>query len=129
LWVHRFLTASAGALRQYRAFRRLEASNGKFNKEAWLEAWTEGDAAGFRYDIVGEGGSAYIGNRVLRAALEREQALWNGRLSGRSNLTTANYDFMTASLDENGLMRVTVKQKGKNELLIDGSAFGCRVDI
>jgi hypothetical protein len=120
LSVQRFLSADDEPLRQYRGFRRLEASNGKFNKEAWLEAWTEGDAAGFRYDIVGEGGSAYIGNRVLRAALEREQALWNGRLSGRSNLTTANYEFMTASLDESGLMRVTVKPKRKDELLIDG---------
>ena len=118
--VQRFLSADNEPLREYRAFRRLEASNGKFKKEAWLEAWTEVDVAGFRYDIVSEGGSAYIGNRVLRAALEREKALWNGRLSERSNLTTANYDFIGASLDASGLMRVTVKPKRKDELLING---------
>jgi len=118
--VRRFLSADGEPLQQYRALRRLEASNGKFNKEAWLEAWTEADEAGFRHDIVSEGGSAYIGNKVLRASLEREQALWNGRLSGRSNLTTANYDFIAASLDASGLMRVTVKPKRKDELLIDG---------
>ena len=118
--VERFLSADHEPLRQYRAFRRLEASNSKFNKEAWMEAWTEGDAAGFRYEIVREGGSAYIGDRVLKAALEREQAVWNGRLSERSNLTTANYDFMAASLDASGLMRVTVKPKRKDELLVDG---------
>jgi hypothetical protein len=118
--VQRFLSADHEPLRQYRAFRRLEASNGKFKKEAWLEAWTEVDAAGFRYDIVSEGGSAYIADRVLRAALEGEQAHWNGRLSGRSNLTPANYDFIAASLDASGLMRVTVKPKRKDELLIDG---------
>jgi hypothetical protein len=50
--VQRFLSADNEPLRQYRAIRRLEASNGKFKKEAWLEAWTEVDAAGFRYDIV-----------------------------------------------------------------------------
>jgi hypothetical protein len=107
-------------LRQYRAFRRLEASNGKFKKEAWLEAWTEVDAAGFRYDIVKEGGSAYIADRVLRVPLEGEQAHWNGRLSGRSNLTPANYDCIAASLDVSGLMRVTVQPKRKDDLLIDG---------
>lgn len=118
--VQRFLSADNEPLRQYRAFRRLEASNGKFKKEAWLEAWTEMDAAGFRYDIVSEGGSPYILEKVLRPALEREKAIWNGRLSGRSSLTTANYDFIAASLDTSGLMRVTVKPKRKDDLLIDG---------
>ena len=118
--VHRFLSADNEPLRRYRAFRRLEASNEKFKKEASLEAWTEVDAAGFRYDIVSEGGSAYIRDKVLRPALEREKAIWNGRLSGRSSLTTANYDFIAASLDARGLMRVTVKPKRKDELLIDG---------
>jgi hypothetical protein len=118
--VHRFLVADNEPLREYRAFRRLEASNGKFDKAAWLEAWTEVDAAGFRYDIVSEGGSPYIGKRVLRATLEREKALWNGSLSARSNLTTANYDFISAGLDASGLMRVTVKPKRQDELLING---------
>jgi hypothetical protein len=118
--VQRFLSADSEPLREYRAFRRLEASNGKFNKAAWLEAWTEVDAAGFRYDIVSEGGSAYIGNRVLRAALEREKTLWNRSLFPRSNLTIANYDFVGAGLDASGLMRVTVKAKREDELLING---------
>lgn len=118
--VQLFLSADNEPLRQYRAFRRLEASNGKFKKEAWLEAWTEVDAAGFRYQIVSEGGSAYIANRVLKAALAGEQALWNGSLSGRSTLTTANYEFVAASRDAGGLMRVTMKPKRKDELLVDG---------
>ena len=118
--VQRFLSADHEPLREYRAFRRLEASNGKFNKAAWLEAWTEVDTAGFRYDIVSEGGSAYIGNRVLRAALEREKLLWNGSLFARSNLTTANYDFIGAGRDASGLIRVSVKPKRQDELLISG---------
>ena len=118
--VQRFLSTDSEPLREYRAFRRLEASNAKFNKAAWLEAWTEVDAAGFRYDIVSEGGSAYIANRVLRAALEREKTLWNRSLSARANLTTANYDFVRAGLDASGLMKVTVKPKREDELLING---------
>jgi hypothetical protein len=41
----------------------------------------------------------------------------------------ANCDGIAASLDASELMRVTVKPKRKDELLIDDSAFGCRVDI
>ena len=118
--VHSFLSTDSEPLREYRAFRRLEASNAKYNKAAWLEAWTEVDAAGFRYDIVREGGSAYIVNRVLKAALEREKTLWNRSLSARAHLTTANYDFLRAGLDASGLMKVTVKPKREDELLING---------
>jgi hypothetical protein len=57
---------------------------------------------------------------VLRAALEREKTLWNRSLSARSNLTTANYDFVRAGLDASGLMKVTVKPKREDELLING---------
>lgn len=119
--VQRFLSGDNAPLLQYRAFRRLEASNGKFRKEAWLDAWTEVDAAGFRYEIVGHGGSAYIHNRVLKAALEREQALWNRRLTARSSFTPANYEFIGAALEPGGLTRVTVKPKRQDELLIDGA--------
>jgi hypothetical protein len=118
--VQSLLSTDSEPLREYRAFRRLDASNAKFNKAAWLEAWTEVDAAGFRYDIVSEGGSAYIANRVLRAALEREKTLWNRSHSARSNLTAANYDFVRAGLDASGLMKVTVKPKREDELLING---------
>ena len=44
-------------LTQYRAFRRMHATNEKFNQEAWLEAWTELDQKGFRYEIVSTRGS------------------------------------------------------------------------
>jgi hypothetical protein len=123
--IQRFLSVANEPLRQYRAFRRLEASNGRFKKEAWLEAWTEVDAAGFRHDIVSQGGSAYIADRVLRAALEGEQALWNDRLSGRSSLTTANYDFIAASVHASGLMRVTLRPKRKDELQLTIESSVC----
>jgi hypothetical protein len=119
--VQRFLSGENEPLQQYRAFRRLEASNGKFKKEAWLDAWTEVNAAGFRFQIVREGGSEYVRNRVLKAALERERAIWNGRLAERSSLTAANYYFIAANPEPGGLMRVTVKPKRQDELLVVGA--------
>src|SRR5688500_17644700 len=62
-------------LKQYRAFRRMHATNEKFNQEAWLDAWTEMDENGFRYEIVSERGSEYVRNTVLRNLLYREQQL------------------------------------------------------
>jgi hypothetical protein len=119
--VQRFLSGDEVPLLRYRAFRRLEASNVKFKKDAWLEVWTEADETGFRYEIVSQGGSEYIGNRVLKKALEREQAIWNGRLAARSSLTTDNYQFIAAQREPEGLIRVTVKPKRQDDLLIDGT--------
>ena len=119
--VQRFLSGDEAPLLRYRAFRRLEASNDKFKKDAWLEVWTEADETGFRYEIVSQGGSEYIGNRVLKKALEREQAIWNGRLAARSSLTTDNYQFIAAQREPEGLIRVTVKPKRQDDLLIDGT--------
>jgi hypothetical protein len=119
--LRRFLTADDAPLVGYRAFRRLEASNAKFGKDAWLEVWTEADETGFRYEIVKQGGSDYVCNKVLKKALERERAIWNGRLAARSNLTQENYEFLAASTEPSGLVRVKVKPKRQDELLIDGS--------
>jgi hypothetical protein len=76
--VNRFLDRDRDRVREYRALRRLEASNDKFHKEAWLEAWTELTPAGFRYEIVDSGGSDYIRGKVLEAALKNEQKLVAG---------------------------------------------------
>jgi hypothetical protein len=46
--------------RQYRALRRMHATNEKFNQEGSIECWTELDEHGFRYQIVSAQGSSYI---------------------------------------------------------------------
>src|SRR5687768_14178779 len=51
---HRLPALQEDPLTQYRAYRRMHARSERFNQEAWLEAWTELDAAGFRYQIVSE---------------------------------------------------------------------------
>ena len=69
----RFLAQYEEPLTQYRAYRRMHARNERFNQEGWVEAWTEFDGSGFRYEIVKERGSDYVRNKVLKAVLKREQ--------------------------------------------------------
>jgi hypothetical protein len=106
-------------LRQYRAYRRLHARSERLSQEGWLEAWTEFDERGFRYEIVRERGSEQVRNRVLRAVLKREQELLAEGDTARGALTAANYHFGEA-VEENGLRYVPLKPKRKDTLLVDG---------
>jgi hypothetical protein len=106
-------------LRQYRAFRRLHARSERLSQEGWLDAWTELDDRGFRYQIVSERGSEKVRTRVLRAILKREQELIAGGEGARGALTAANYHFGEA-VDEDGLRYVPLKPKRKDALLVDG---------
>ena len=106
-------------LTQYRAYRRMHARNEHFGQEAWVEAWTEMDARGFRYTITTESGSDYIRTKVLKAVLKREQELVAEGECERSDLTPANYDFTDAVQGE-GERYVTIKPKRKDVLLVDG---------
>ena len=106
-------------LRQYRAYRRMHARSEHFNQEGWLEAWTEMDEGGFRYNIVSESGSDYIRGKVLKAVLKREQELVADGNCRRSELTPENYEFEEASAGD-GERYVTIKPKRKDILLVDG---------
>src|SRR5690349_6315518 len=68
----RFPSLREQPLRQYCAYRRMHARSEHFNQEGWLEAWTEMDERGFRYNIVSETGSDTIRSKVLKAVLKRE---------------------------------------------------------
>src|SRR5262245_12465287 len=71
--VQRFLDRQDEPLSSYRALRRLEAHNTRYKKHGWIEAWTSLDPRdGFKFEIVAEGGSGYVRDKVLRKALERE---------------------------------------------------------
>lgn len=106
-------------LTQYRAYRRLHARSERMEQEAWLEAWTELDEQGFRYEIVSERGSEQVLNRVLRTVLRREQELITAGDSARGALTAANYDF-GETVEEDGVTYVSLKPKRKDTLLVDG---------
>jgi hypothetical protein len=115
-----FLARPNEPLRTYRAWRRLEGANPRFNKEAWLEVITELRADGtFTWTPLKNGGSDYILHKVLEPALEGEaDALRNPRAA--SALTRDNYEFADGPLIGNGLARVKLTPRRKDKMLLDG---------
>src|SRR2546430_845079 len=122
--LQRFLARGEEPVVEYRALRRLEAHNPKFNQNGWMTAWTEYDRArGFRFGIVGEGGSSYIRTKVLRAALEGEQKIWADHEPQKASFTDQNYTFDPGAPAPDGLATVAVKPRRKDILLVDGAIF------
>lgn len=116
----RVLSSSEVPLTQYRAYRRMYGTSERFNQEAWLEAWTELDANGFRYQIVSERGSDYMRNKVLKEVLKREQQLIASGDAERADLSAANYEFSEPKAHGPGVRYVLIKPKRKHVLLVDG---------
>jgi hypothetical protein len=123
--VERFLSIDGPAPTQFRALRHLEAKNDHFDSNAWMEVWTEADQAnGFRYEIVGQGGSEYIRKRVFIGTLEAEKKMWAGAMdSDASAFSSTNYQFEDRGLQPDGLASITVKPRRKDMLLVDGTIY------
>jgi hypothetical protein len=121
--LQRFLSLDDPTPSQCRALRHLEARNDKFEKSAWMDVWTEGDANGFRYTIVSEDGSDYIRSKVFRATLETERKMWASGEPDKAALTPANYVFEHTGSQADGLTSLTVKPRRKDVLLVDGAIF------
>jgi hypothetical protein len=122
--LQRFLARAEEPPVEYRALRHLEAQNPKFKQDAWMFAWTEYDHTnGFRYQIVEEGGSGYIRNKVFRAALEGERKIWADREPQKSSFTHDNYLFDADVASPDGLAALGVKPKRKDVLLVEGAIF------
>jgi len=121
--VQRFLALPDPTPKQVRALRHLEAHNDKFDSAAWMDVWTESDRDGFRYDVIGEGGSEYIRTHVLRAALKSEADLWRAGTPERAGFTSENYQFDEVTQRPDGLLSVAVKPRKKDVLSIDGAIF------
>ena len=118
----RFLARSDDGPKQYRALRRMDASNQHFGAKAWMDAWTEKDASGFRYEIASQGGSGYIQRRVFLAALEGEEKMWREGEPKRAELHPVNYEFKDrGSVD--GLVTLGITPRRKDVLLVDGAIF------
>jgi hypothetical protein len=121
--LQRFLALDDPTPSQYRALRHLEARNEKFEKNAWMDVWTEGDGAGFRYVVVSEDGSEYIRSKVFRATLETERKMWAAGTPDQAALTPANYVFEDRGSQPDGLTSLTMTPRRKDVLLVDGSIF------
>jgi hypothetical protein len=98
----------------------MHARSERFDQEAWLEAWTEQDDRGFRYEIVSERGSDYARNKVMKALLHREQELIAAGQDERATLSPENYEFTDGDRTGDGLRYVLLKPKRKDVLLVDG---------
>ena len=106
----------------YRAVRRLEARNG--NRTGWLDARTEySPETGFRYEIIGEGGSGYIRTKVLKAVLDGERDVIAQGEAARSALALANYRFQPNGVDTEGLANVLLAPRRKEGVLVAGTMF------
>ena len=98
----------------------MHARSERFNQEGWLEAWTELDGRGFRYEIVSERGSEHVRNKVLKEILRREQQIIAAGESDRAELSPENYEFQEADTHGPGVRYVLIKPKRKDVLLVDG---------
>ena len=121
--LERFFALGDPTPNQVRALRHLEARNQQFDKTAWMDVWTEADRSGFRYTIVGEGGSDYIRSRVLRATLKTEAEMWASGAPDRAGFTLDNYIFEDRGAELDGLVSLQVKPRRKDVLFVDGSIF------
>jgi hypothetical protein len=125
--LQQFLTRTEPPIQSYEAHRLMRARNGRFKKEAWLEALTRLDPQnGFTYEVTSSGGSSYIINRVLIPALKGEAEMLRNRDPERNGLTEENYAFAPASpLDGEAPEEVSIalKPRRKHILLVDGLLY------
>lgn len=104
--------------------RHLEAENEHFHVRGWMDAFTEFDRVnGLRFQVLNEGGSGYIRNRVLRAALEGEQRMWAANEPQRASLTEENYTFDDRLAAADGLAVLGIKPRRRDVLLVDGAIY------
>lgn len=97
----------------------MHAQSEKFDHEGWMDAWTEFDSQGFRYQIIAERGSDTVRNKVLRTLLKREQEMIATGDFGRGELTDTNYEF-GAETSGDGERYIAIKPKRKDVMLISG---------
>src|SRR4051812_3653143 len=118
----RFFAPDDQPLVSYRAFRHLTASTRGGKMSASLDAWTSLDPQrGFTYEITKADGSGLIQKRVLIKALEAEQdAVQSSENKAQSALTPANYQFLEMSSMGGRMVRVNVKPRRNQVMLING---------
>ena len=106
----------------YRALRRLEGGLTGEDKRGWMEAWTEfHPGRGFTFEVVREGGSEYVRDKIFRRLLEGEQDLIASGKRLRASLDSNNYTFEDGGLTDNGLQRILLKPAKKSDGLVNGS--------
>jgi hypothetical protein len=122
--IDRFIARSVPTLTSYRGTRRLMASTRGGKMQGFLLARTHFDATdGFRYEVIESGGSQMIQKRVLVAALETERQVQQNGTGARGALTADNYEFAEPPATDPTLVRVDLKPRRKDTMLLDGAMF------
>ena len=116
----RFIARAASPLETYRAKRRLEGHNERFNKHGWLEVQTELGPSGFSYTVLAEGGAEIVRRKALYPVLEGEKDVLRGKAAAALN--DANYSFADAGVD-GGWPRIRITPRRKDKVLVDGWLF------
>lgn len=119
----RFMERQNEPLYEYRAYRRLTAETAKLSRRASLEAWTELREGLLRYAIVHEEGAESVRTRVLRAALRAEAKAFEEGGAERGRLSAANYEFGAPETMPGGLVRIGLRPRRADALLLDGAAI------
>jgi hypothetical protein len=119
--VDRFLSRTDQPLIASSGVRRMEARNERFHVEGWLEARTVLRHGVFAWTIEREGGSTFIRNRVLRAALRGEAELIALGEPARATLSAANYEWGPVSPAGINLATLEIRPRRRDVLLVDGT--------
>lgn len=108
----------------YRAFRRMEGGLTDSERRGWLEVWTQYQpGSGFTFEVVGEGGSEYVRNKILRSMLTSEQHLIARGRRLRASLDGKNYSFADGGHTDSGLQRILLMPVKKSDGLVRGSVL------
>ena len=73
------------------------------------------------FEVVGEGGSEYVRNKILRSMLTSEQDLIAHGKRLRASLDAKNYEFADGGMTDTGLQRVLLKPAKKSDGIVNGS--------
>ena len=125
----RSLVKIEAPLTSFRAYRRLEAVNQRFKKHGWMDVVTElADGRVLTVEVIAEGGSPVIRNRVLRPVLDGERQLLATGDSGRTALSTENYAVVGETAQGTDGLQLMVKALRREITLVDGTVDVTRQD-
>jgi hypothetical protein len=121
--IDRFLAQRGTPLTSAVTFRHLEATTRNGTVRGWLDACTVTDGDAMSYAIVGQGGSGAVRKRALIAALEGEVKVRRRGDTGRATLHPDNYEFTSADDSGAGLVRVALRPRRSDSMLVRGSMY------
>lgn len=92
------------------------------DRRGWMEVWTEYlPGRGLTYEVVGEGGSDYVRDKIFREMLASEQNLIATGKRLRTSLEAKNYVFEDGGQTDAGLQRILLKPAKKSDGILNGS--------